>query len=51
MFNPNQAFLVMQKLKSALKGFTVRVKAELKKTLCKEDSWLKTDIQMVTKKT
>jgi hypothetical protein len=31
MFNPNQAFLLMQKLKSAPKGFTLGVKAELKK--------------------
>jgi hypothetical protein len=26
MFNPNQAFLLVQKLKSALKGFTLGVK-------------------------
>jgi hypothetical protein len=31
MFNLNQAFLLMQKLKSAPKGFTLGVKAELKK--------------------
>jgi hypothetical protein len=31
MFNPNQAFLVMQKLKSAPTGFTLGVKAELKR--------------------
>jgi hypothetical protein len=30
MFNPNQTFLVMQKLKSAPTGFTLGVKAELK---------------------
>jgi hypothetical protein len=30
MFNPNQAFLLVQKLKPAPKGFTLGVKAELK---------------------
>jgi hypothetical protein len=29
MFNLNQVFLLMQKLKSALTGFTLEVKAEL----------------------
>jgi hypothetical protein len=32
MFNPKQAFLLMQKLKSA-KGFTVGDKAEIEKNL------------------
>jgi hypothetical protein len=31
MFNPNQAFLLVQKLKSAPKDFTLRVKAEIEK--------------------
>jgi hypothetical protein len=31
MFNPNPAFLLVQKLKSAPKGFTLGVKAELEK--------------------
>jgi hypothetical protein len=31
MFNSNQAFLLAQKLKSAPKGFTLGVKAEIKK--------------------
>ncbi len=31
MFNPNQAFLLVQKLKSAPKGFTLGVKAEIEK--------------------
>jgi hypothetical protein len=31
MFNPNQAFLLVQKVKSAPKGFTLGVKAELEK--------------------
>jgi hypothetical protein len=31
MFNPNQAFLLVQKLKLALKGFTLGVKAEIEK--------------------
>jgi len=33
MFNPNQAFLLVQKLKSAPKAFTLGVKAELEKNL------------------
>jgi hypothetical protein len=33
MFNPNPAFLLLQKLKSSLKGFTLGVKAELEKLL------------------
>jgi hypothetical protein len=32
MLNPNQAFLLVQKLKSAPMGFTLRVKAELEKS-------------------
>jgi hypothetical protein len=31
MFNPNQAFLLVQKLKLALKGFTLGVKTEPEK--------------------
>jgi hypothetical protein len=31
MFNPNQAFLLVGKWKSAPKGFTLGVKAELEK--------------------
>jgi hypothetical protein len=31
MFNPNQAFLLVQKLKSTPKGFTLGVKAEIEK--------------------
>jgi len=31
MFNLNQAFLLVQKLKSAPKGFTLGVKAEIEK--------------------
>jgi hypothetical protein len=31
MFNSNQAFLLVQKLKSAPKGFTLGVKAEIEK--------------------
>jgi hypothetical protein len=31
MFNPNPAFLLVQKLKSAPKGFTLGVKAEIEK--------------------
>jgi len=31
MFNPNQAFLLVKKLKSAPKGFTLGVKSELEK--------------------
>jgi hypothetical protein len=31
VFNPNQAILLVQKLKSAPKGFTLRDKAELEK--------------------
>jgi hypothetical protein len=31
MFNPNQAFLLVQKLKPAPNGFTLGVKAELEK--------------------
>ncbi len=36
MFNPNQAFLFVQKLKSAPKDFTPGVKAEIeeKKSIC-----------------
>jgi len=33
MFNPNQAFLLVQKLKSAPKGFTLGVESELEKIL------------------
>jgi hypothetical protein len=33
MFNLNQAILLMQKLKSALKGFTLGVKAEIEKKI------------------
>jgi hypothetical protein len=32
MFNSNQAFVLVQKLKSAPKGFTSGVKAEIEKT-------------------
>jgi hypothetical protein len=31
MFNPNPAFLLVQKLKSAPKGFTLGVKADIEK--------------------
>ncbi len=31
MFNPNQAFLSLQNVKSAPKGFTLGVKAEIEK--------------------
>jgi hypothetical protein len=31
MFNPNPAFLLVQKLKSAPKGFTLGVKTEIEK--------------------
>jgi hypothetical protein len=31
MFNPNQAFLLVQKLKSAPRAFTLGVKAELER--------------------
>jgi hypothetical protein len=31
IFNSNQAFLLVQKLKSAAKGFRLRVKAEIEK--------------------
>jgi hypothetical protein len=31
MFDPNPAFLLVQKLKSAHRGFTLGVKAEMKK--------------------
>jgi hypothetical protein len=33
MFNSNQAFLLVQKLKSAPKGFTLGVKAKIEKIL------------------
>jgi hypothetical protein len=33
MFNSNQAFLLVQMLKSAPKGFTLGVKAEIEKKL------------------
>jgi hypothetical protein len=33
MFNPNPAFLLVQKLKSAPKGFTLGVKAEIEKKI------------------
>ncbi len=41
MFIPNQAFLLVQKLKSAPKGFTLRVKSELEiKHLCLPVWWV-----------
>jgi hypothetical protein len=33
MFNPNQAFLLVEKLKSSPKGFTLGVRAELEKKI------------------
>jgi hypothetical protein len=33
MFNPNPAFLLVQKLKSAPRAFTLGVKAEIEKSL------------------
>jgi len=38
MFNPNQAFLLVQKLKSALRAFTLGVKAEIEKifSICRK---------------